>query len=162
MQGKYSQERQTADCRYSLPDGFYFTPDVSCSTSFTSEIAKTASEVAKSSGVGASISADAGGGYAGISASAGFSASAQFKKMKNRMQEEEKISIISKATCRNYFGYQDPVSPPELDESFLTFVEKHLWKGAAEEFQDVKYLEFFNHFGTHFIEDIGDFSMSIP
>merc|ERR1712112_303374 len=75
FQGLYRQERQTADCRYSLPDGFYFTPDIFCSTSFTSEIAKTASEVAKSSGVGASIGADAGGGF-GISASAGFSASA--------------------------------------------------------------------------------------
>ena len=157
LQGLYSQERQTADCRYSLPDGFYFTPDVFCSTSFTSEIAKTASEVAKSSGVGASIGADAGGGFGGISASAGFSASAQFKKMKNRMQEEEKISIVSKASCGYYFGYQDPVSPPELDESFLTFVEKNLWKDE-EGFQDVKFLEFFSQFGTHFIEDIGAFS----
>ena len=155
LQGLYRQERQTADCRYSLPDGFYFTPDVFCSTSFTSEIAKTASEVAKSSGVGASIGADAGGGFGGISASAGFSASAQFKKMKNRMQEEEKISIVSKASCGYYFGYQDPVSPPELDESFLTFVEKNLWGEGG--FQDVKFLEFFSQFGTHYIEDIGAF-----
>ena len=156
-QGKYSKERQTADCRYSLPDGFYFTPDVFCSTSFTSQIAKTASEVTKSSGVGASVSAEAGGGFGGISASAGFSASSQYKKMKNRMQEEEKISIVSKASCGYYFGYQDPVSPPELDESFLAFVEENLWKGK-EEYEDEKFLDFFGHFGTHFIVEIGIFS----
>ena len=111
--------------------------------------------MAKSSGVGASIGAEVGGGFGGISASAGFSASAQFKKMKNRMQEEEKISIVSKASCGYYFGYQDPVSPPELDESFLTFVEKNLWGEGG--FQDVKFLEFFSQFGTHYIEDIGAF-----
>ena len=73
------------------------------------------------------------------------------------MQEEEKISIVSKASCGYYFGYQDPVSPPDLDESFLAFVEQKLWKGT-EEFQDVRFLEFFSHFGTHFIVDIGAFS----
>ena len=154
FQGKYSRERQTADCRYSLPDGFYFTPDVFCSTSYTSEVAKTASEVATSSGVGASVSADAGGGYGGISASAGFSASAQFKKMKNQMQEEEKISIISKASCGYYSGYQDQVNPPDLDESFLAFVQENLWKGK-EDREDDQFLDFFSHFGTHFIVEIG-------
>ena len=106
--------------------------------------------------MGDHLSAEAGGGFGGISASAGFSASSQFKQMKNRMQEEEKISIVSKASCGYYFGYQDPVNPPDLDESFLTFVEKNLWKGR-EEFEDDRFLEFFSHFGTHFIVEIGTF-----
>ena len=74
--------------------------------------------------------------------------------MKNQMQEEEKISIISKASCGYYSGYQDQVNPPDLDESFLAFVQENLWKGK-EDREDDQFLDFFSHFGTHFIVEIG-------
>ena len=156
FKGNFSREKQTTDCQYSLPDGMVFVPDVFCSVSFSSEVAKTASEVAESSGTGASLGVEAGGGYGGISAKAGFSASKQFKEMKSRMQEEEKISILSKASCGYYYGYQDPVNPPDLDDSFLEFVEKNLWMKTTGNL-DAKFNEFFQQFGTHFIIDIGNY-----
>ena len=72
------------------------------------------------------------------------------------MQEEEKISILSKASCGYYYGYQDPVNPPDLDDSFLEFVEKNLWMKTTGNL-DAKFNEFFQQFGTHFIIDIGNY-----
>ena len=68
----YSDFRQTADCRYSVPAGFTIIPDVSCVTSFSSQEVKTSFEFSKSLSAQANIE---GGGW-GVS----FSASAGYKE----------------------------------------------------------------------------------
>jgi hypothetical protein len=37
FQADYSSQQQTADCRYSVPEGVVAIPDVSCVTSFSSK-----------------------------------------------------------------------------------------------------------------------------
>ena len=56
----YLEPRFTADCRYSLPQGFFVAPDVSCITSFKSTVVQNSYEFSKSLSVSAEVS---GGGW---------------------------------------------------------------------------------------------------
>ena len=138
FQQDYSERKQTADCRYSVPTGFILAPDVSCVTSFTSKVIQDSSQFSKALSVSAEIS---GGGW-GVS----FSASTDFKKKTSEMSSQETVYILSTAKCDYYFAILDEVQPPSLSESFI--------KKARMLVTEKDIFEFFEYYGTHFVKYI--------
>ena len=51
----YTSEKQTSDCRYSVPAGLIVVPDVSCETSFSSKVVRNRLEMSKSLEASANI-----------------------------------------------------------------------------------------------------------
>ena len=132
----YSEKRQTADCHYSIPKGYYAAPDVSCVTSFSSEVIKDSSQLSSS----LSHSAEASGGGWGVK----FSASFGFKEKQAQMSSSESVYIISTANCNYYFAMLDEMDPPALHSSLIQAV-----KNLKE---DRDYFTFFDYYGTHFLK----------
>jgi len=56
----YSGSRQTADCRYQIPKGYYLVPDVACVTSFSSKTVKDSSQFSQSMSVSRKVKEDYG------------------------------------------------------------------------------------------------------
>ncbi|XP_060563204.1 uncharacterized protein LOC132722697 [Ruditapes philippinarum] len=137
----YENGKQTADCRYRVPQGLVVVPDVSCITSFTSKVVQTLYEFANSLSVSASVS----GGEWGVS----FSASAGYKESSSEISTGESVYILSSASCNYYFSKLVKRSPPPLDPVFLSWV-KRLDKTNLI---DV-YIEFFDTYGTHFPTEV--------
>ncbi|XP_060563198.1 uncharacterized protein LOC132722693 [Ruditapes philippinarum] len=137
----YETKKQTADCRYSVPQGLVVVPDVSCITSFTSTIVQTQYEFANSLSVSASVS---GGGW-GVS----FSASAGYKKSSSEISTGESVYIISSANCNYYFSKLVKRSPPPLDPVFLGWIERLSTTDSTD-----LYLEFLDTYGTHFPTEV--------
>ncbi|XP_060596103.1 uncharacterized protein LOC132750178, partial [Ruditapes philippinarum] len=137
----YENGKQTADCRYSVPQGLVVVPDVSCITSFTSKIVQTQYEFANSLSVSASVS---GGGW-GVS----FSASAGYKKSSSEISTGESVFILSSASCNYYFSKLVKRSPPPLDPVFLSWVKRLSRTNSTD-----VYLEFLDTYGTHFPTEV--------
>ncbi|XP_060576710.1 uncharacterized protein LOC132734026, partial [Ruditapes philippinarum] len=137
----YDNKKQTADCRYSVPQGLVVVPDVSCITSFTSKIVQTQYEFANSLSVSASVS---GGGW-GVS----FSASAGYKKSSSEISTGESVFILSSASCNYYFSKLVKRSPPPLDPVFISWIKRL----SSTDSTDV-YIEFFDTYGTHFPTEV--------
>ncbi|XP_060563200.1 uncharacterized protein LOC132722694 isoform X2 [Ruditapes philippinarum] len=137
----YENEKQTADCRYSVPQGLVVVPDVSCITSFTSKVVQTQYEFANSLSVSASVS---GSGW-GLS----FSASADYKASSSQISTGESVYILSSASCSYYFSKLVKRSPPPLDPVFLSWVKRL----SSTNSTDV-YLEFLDTYGTHFPTEV--------
>lgn len=137
----YDNKKQTADCRYSVPQGLVVVPDVSCITSFTSKIVQTQYEFANSLSVSASVS---GGGW-GVS----FSASAGYKKSSSEISTGESVFILSSASCNYYFSKLVKRSPPPLDPVFLSWVKRLSRTNSTD-----VYLEFLDTYGTHFPTEV--------
>ncbi|XP_045214069.2 uncharacterized protein LOC123564498 [Mercenaria mercenaria] len=137
----YGKGKQTADCRYSVPEGLVVVPDVSCVTSFSSQIVQTKYEFANALSVSASVS---GGGW-GVS----FSASAGYKESSSEMATGESVYILSSANCHYYFSKLVKRSPPPFDPVFLSWIERL----NNTNLKDI-YLEFFDTYGTHFATEV--------
>ena len=137
----YKNGKQTADCRYSVPEGLVVVPDVSCITSFTSKIVQTQYEFANSLSTSASVS---GGGW-GVK----FSASAGYKESSSEISTGESVFIISSAKCNYYFSKLVKRQPPPLDPVFLDWV-KRLSKTNSTDI----YIEFLDTYGTHFPTEV--------
>lgn len=133
----YSKGKQSADCKYSIPEGLVVVADVSCVTSFSSTTVQNKYEFSKSLSVSASVS---GGGW-GVS----FSASAGYKESSSQMSTGESVFIISTAKCTYYFSKFITEKPPRFSEAFLSWVDK-LKRTDAREI----YFDFFETYGTHF------------
>eukprot|EP00794_Sanderia_malayensis_P019571 gene19571-21502_t len=134
----YSEKRQTADCRFSIPKGLILAPDVSCVTSFTSQVIRETRQISQALSVSAQVS---GGGW-GVS----FSASAEYKKQSSAMSSLDSIFIYSQAKCDYYFAMLDEIRPPALTPSFIQFAR------AIKGENDVYKL--FDYFGTHFMTHV--------
>lgn len=52
---KYSSDKQTSDCRYSVPEGLIVVPDVSCVTSFSSKVIRNKVEMSSSLATAANV-----------------------------------------------------------------------------------------------------------
>ncbi|XP_045197727.2 uncharacterized protein LOC123552271 [Mercenaria mercenaria] len=139
----YGNGLQTADCRYSVPKGLVVVPDVSCVTSFSSQVVQTKYEFANSLSVSASVS---GGGWG-----ASFSASAGYKESSSEISTGESVYIISSASCNYYFSKLVKRSPPPFDPVFLSWIQRLNTKGTKAK---KIYLEFFDTYGTHFATEV--------
>ena len=134
----YSKPHFTADCRFSLPQGLVIVPDVSCVTDFSSTIVQSKYEFSKS----LSVSAQASFAGWGIQ----FSASTGYRESTSIMSSTESIYIISEARCNYYVSKLDPIKPPPLDPSLIEGVRR-----LEDDIDNNKtFLEFFDHYGTHF------------
>ncbi|XP_053397893.1 uncharacterized protein LOC128556506 [Mercenaria mercenaria] len=137
----YGKGKHTADCRFSVPEGLVVVPDVSCVTSFTSEIVQTKYEFENA----LSFSASASGGGWGAS----FSASAGYKKSSSQMATGESVYILSSAYCHYYFSKLVKRSSPPFEPVFLSWIERL----NSTNLKDI-YLEFFDTYGTHFATEV--------
>ena len=136
----YSQERQTSDCRYSLPSGIYAAPDVSCITSFKSEEITTSYQFSKSLSAQANVQ---GGGW-GVS----FSASAGYKEATSEMSTGQSVYVMSIASCKYYSTNIDLTAPPPFEAGFLRWSEKLV------EASDEEVIDFINYYGTHYLKEV--------
>ena len=132
----YSQERQTSDCRYSLPSGIYAVPDVSCITSFKSEEITTSYQFSKSLSAQANVQ---GSGW-GVS----FSASAGYKEATSEMSTGQSVYVMSTASCKYYSTNIELTAPPPFESGFLRWSEKLI------EASDEEVIEFINYYGSHY------------
>ena len=138
----YSTMKVSADCRYSLPEGFHVYPQVACETSFSSEEIKSKKEFEES--FSASVHASAVGWGAKFSANAGYA------KTSSKVQTGESLLILSQAECRYYKSRLDLKSPPQLDEKFIQHVTQ--LQSAADKEEAVH--DLFDTYGTHFITEL--------
>ena len=137
----YLAGRQTADCRYSVPKGIILIPDVSCITSFSSEVVETKYEFSKSLAVSASVS---GGGWG-----AHFSASAGYKESSSVVSTGESVFILSRASCNYYYMRLLEDDAPPFDPLFLQWINK-----LNNTDDESVYVEFFERYGTHFLKEV--------
>eukprot|EP00112_Aurelia_sp_Birch-Aquarium-sp1_P001540 Seg1166.7 transcript_id=Seg1166.7/GoldUCD/mRNA.D3Y31 product="hypothetical protein" protein_id=Seg1166.7/GoldUCD/D3Y31 len=138
FQHAYSEKKQSADCRYSVPNGLIAASDVSCVTSFTSSVARDSRQMSKSLSVSAQVS---GGGF-----EVSFSASAEYKKKTSEMSSRSSIFIYSQAKCDYYFAMLDEINPPPLSKSFIQFSK------GLKTTKDV--FKLFEYYGTHFMKHV--------
>ena len=132
----YRGKRHSADCKYKIPRGLTVVPDVSCVTSFTSDVIRDKYQLTKSLDASAEVS---GGGWG-----AEFSASVQYKTKSNSVQSKESVFINSVAKCDYYLSVMDDVQPPPLDESFIMKVK------TLKTVNDV--FKLFEYYGTHYLK----------
>ena len=137
----YRAGSQTADCRYSVPRGIILIPDVSCITSFSSEVVETKYAFSKSLAVSASVS---GGGW-GVS----FSASTGYKESSSVVSTGESVFIISRAGCNYYYMRLLEDDAPPFHPVFLKWIIK-----LNNTDQDSAYVDFFEKYGTHFLKEV--------
>ena len=140
----YSTLKVSADCRYSLPEGFHVYPQVACDTSFSSEEIKSKKEFEDS--VSGSVDAHGGGWGAKFSTHAGYA------KASSKVQAGESLLIHSQADCRYYKSRLDLRSPPPLNEKFLNYVTELLLGALSDEEGAVH--NFFDTYGTHFVTEL--------
>ena len=137
----YRAGSQTADCRYSVPKGIILIPDVSCVTSFSSEVVETKYEFSKSLDVSATVS---GGGW-GVS----FSASAGYKESSSEVSTGESVFILSRAHCNYYYMRLLEDDAPPFHPVFLKWIIK-----LNNTDQDTDFVDFFEKYGTHFLTEV--------
>ncbi|KAK7471703.1 hypothetical protein BaRGS_00035676 [Batillaria attramentaria] len=137
----YSAGHMTADCRYSVPKGIILIPDVSCITSFSSDVVQTSYELSKS----LSVSAHASGGGWGVS----FSASAGYKESSSQVATGESVFIISRASCNYYYMKLLQRDAPPFHPVFLDWIVEL----NQTEHDDV-YIDFIENYGTHFLTEV--------
>ena len=137
----YRAGRQTADCRYSVPKGIILIPDVSCITSFTSEVVETKYAFSKSLAVSASVS---GGGWG-----AHFSASAGYKESSSVVSTGESVFILSRASCNYYYMRLLEDDAPPFDPLFMDWIIK-----LNNTDDETVYVNFFERYGTHFLKEV--------
>ena len=137
----YNAGRQTADCRYSVPKGIILIPDISCITSFTSEVVETKYAFSKSLAVSASVS---GGGWG-----AHFSASAGYKESSSVVSTGESVFILSRASCNYYYMRLLEDDAPPFDPLFLNWIIK-----LNNTDDETVYVNFFERYGTHFLKEV--------
>ena len=137
----YRAGRQTADCRYSVPKGIILIPDVSCITSFTSEVVETKYAFSKSLAVSASVS---GGGWG-----AHFSASAGYKESSSVVSTGESVFILSRASCNYYYMRLLEDDAPPFDLLFMDWIIK-----LNNTDDETVYVNFFERYGTHFLKEV--------
>ncbi|KAK7495008.1 hypothetical protein BaRGS_00013648 [Batillaria attramentaria] len=136
----YSDGTMTADCRFSVPRGIVLIPDVSCITSFSSDVVESAYELSQSLEGSAKVS---GGGW-GVS----FSASAGYKESSSLMRQGQWVFIISKASCNYYYVKLLEEDAPPFHPVFLKWVIK-----LNQTNDDNVYSQFFEKYGTHFLRE---------
>ncbi|XP_045167745.2 uncharacterized protein LOC123531028 [Mercenaria mercenaria] len=137
----YSHGKQTADCRYSVPKGFVVIPDVSCVTTFTSDVIQTTTELVR----GLSVNAGASGGGFGVA----FSASAGYKQALTDLSSSESVYIVSTAHCNYYISKFKKETPPPFTPMFFDWIRKLNSSTSNDTYSD-----FFDTFGTHFAKEI--------
>nr|KAG5691857.1 hypothetical protein BaRGS_033461 [Batillaria attramentaria] len=137
----YSAGHMTADCRYSVPKGIVLIPDVSCITSFSSDVVESTFELAQS----LSASAHASGGGWGVS----FSASAGYKESSSELGSGQSVYIISRASCNYYYMRLLERDAPPFHHVFLNWIVD-----LNRTDDDDVYMEFFENYGTHFLTEV--------
>lgn len=137
----YSSGGQTADCRYSVPDGLVIVPDVSCVTSFSSTTVRNRFEFAKALSASAHVE---GGGW-GVK----FSASTGYKQSSSEISKGESVYIISSAKCQYYFSKIIFSAAPRFDEVFIQWMHK-----LNNTNIDETYFQFIDTYGTHFPTEV--------
>jgi hypothetical protein len=137
----YSHGHMTADCRYSVPKGYLVIPDVSCVTSFTSDVIQDSEELFRSLSANAGV---AGGGF-GVA----FSASAGYKQVSADLASSESLYIISTAHCNYYISKFKKENPPPFSQMFYDWI----YKLNSSTDNDIVF-DFFDTFGTHFAKEV--------
>jgi hypothetical protein len=141
---KYTQGIQTSDYRFLVPDGSYFERTLGCDISMRSTEIRGQTSYSKS----LQIDASAFGSVYGFS----FQASADFKSVSSGTTDSQNVFIESKADCKVYSGHLDYYSPPLFADEFVKAVAS--LKGLSYSTNKAVFHQFFNYYGTHYIESI--------
>ncbi|XP_025102813.1 uncharacterized protein LOC112569286 isoform X1 [Pomacea canaliculata] len=135
----YSAGHVITDNSYSVPRGVILAPDVSCVTSFTSEVIQTPYDLTKFT----SRTVQLDGGDWGPP----FAANPVFQKILAELRE--KVLIVSSVTCSSYLVSLLHLEPPPFHSMFLKWVLR--LNNTSDEHL---YLEFLDTYGTHFVSQV--------
>ena len=138
----YSAGKQTADCRYSVPNGLVVIPDVSCVTSFVSKTIRTKYEFSNALSVFTKASVK--------SWKYKFSASSGYKSASSKMSSSKYVYILSTAECNYYFSKLVSESAPRFNDDFIKWVRKLNGRQSDPEL----YFNFFETYGTHYATEV--------
>ncbi|PFX24148.1 hypothetical protein AWC38_SpisGene11292 [Stylophora pistillata] len=136
----YTERRQSADCRYSVPVGLTVYPCQSCLVSFESTLVRNKQEMSKHLGAAAKMEGKRELKFQ----------FARYKRDVAEMSSGEYVRVISSAQCQYYRGHIDLTRPPPFHTSFIEWATKLADPRAT----DVDVRQFVKYYGTHFFSDV--------
>ena len=138
FQAEYTENKQTYDGRYTMPDRTDGTKQESCTMTASSETMHTQTQYKDTLNVKASASVT--GGTAVWSAS--FSASTEYNRVSDVLKSNDKSVIKSESTCTVYGAAMHSNPPPQFTDNFFNNL-----KALGDDNPD--YAGFLDKFGTH-------------
>ena len=140
FESEFNKDRRTADRSYKIPDNADVIAKTACSDSVTVETIMTESEYQQDLSMKASASVS--GQVKVVEAS--FTASTEYTRMSKQLKSNTKSVIKNEASCVVYEARLQTGTSPPITENFREFIKKMA--------SDENYPEFFDTFGTHFVE----------
>jgi len=134
--------RVTADQRYDIPIGADIEKQSTCNLNFATEELTTERSYYNKLSAYASVE----GGFLGAS----FSASADYKKIKDEKATSNYVYTITTGECIVYKAIIDDYYPPVLDANF----KKTIMERLPEAYDNDEYFKFVNSYGTHFVSEV--------
>lgn len=135
--------RQTADCRYVVPEGLTVTPDISCVTSFTSNEVSSSAQYESALSSQANVDMSVGWSKCGVS----FSANFEYKQTISALRTGESAYVFSSAFCNYYYSKLNDPLPP-FSTNFLNKSRRLV------EATELDLAEFVDYYGTHYPTDV--------
>ncbi|KAK7477988.1 hypothetical protein BaRGS_00030746 [Batillaria attramentaria] len=136
----YNDGFQTADCLWSIPQGYILLPDVSCITSFSSEIIESTRALSETLETKAKVKGSGWGSK--------FSASAGYQSASSELESGQSVYIVSSASCDYYYMKLKEYDLPPFDSLFVEWILR-----LNNTDDDNTYLDFFANYGTHYIQE---------
>nr|KAG5697521.1 hypothetical protein BaRGS_019475 [Batillaria attramentaria] len=136
----YNDGFQTADCLWSIPQGYILLPDVSCITSFSSEIIESTRALSETLETKAKVKGSGWGSK--------FSASTGYKSASSELESGQSVYIVSSASCDYYYMKLKEYDLPPFDSLFVEWILR-----LNNTDDDNTYLDFFANYGTHYIQE---------
>lgn len=129
---------------YQVPFGFSVDRQISCRTSFQSQVIESSKQLRDA----LSTSVSASGGAFGVE----FSASVGYSRETESIENSHSTKVETTASCKYYEVELEPFRKPGFHYTFQQSVQRmksDLANGG--ELSDAKLLEFFQLFGTHYV-----------
>lgn len=142
FQVEYNQDRKSGDQRYRAPDHTSVDAKSACSDTAKVDTFMTESQYQQDLQTKASVSAS--GQIKAVKAS--FTASTEYSRMSKELKSNSKTVMKNEAACVVYEARIETGTPPKVTDNFRESVKKMA--------KDNNYVNFFNTFGTHFVEYI--------
>lgn len=135
----YHQGKVTPDGRYCIPDNMSVMESLACSFDFSSRSIKEITSYFQS------LEVDVDADFTGYGAS--FSASTNYKEVKENTDSREMQYVSSHAYCEAYLAALEPGA--NLAEGFIRAVN-----GLPNTTNNAKYFDFIRAYGTHYVASV--------
>ena len=142
FKAEYKKGRRTDDRKYTIPDNADVIAKTACNDAVTVETIMTESEYQHD--LSTKAAASVSGKVEVVEAS--FTASTEYTRISSQLKSNKKTVIKNEASCIVYGARVQTGTPPPVTDNFRAFVKKMA--------KNKNYADFFNTFGTHFVEFI--------